>query len=83
MNVDSEIASIAALVRDIAVLPSRTVRGLLPLCGGLGLVSLFTFLVPQRYLWMAMLVLAGVFFFLEGMWSGSLVARNSFSVFPL
>lgn len=83
MNVDSEIASIAALVRDIAVLPSRTVRGLLPLCGGLGLASLLTFLTPPRYVWMAMLALAGMFFFLGGMWPGSFAARNSFSVFPL
>lgn len=83
MNVDSEIASVVALVRDIAAVPSRVVHSLLPLYGGLGLVSLLTFLVPPRYLWMAMLVLAGICFFLGGMWVGTPEAGTSFSVFSL
>jgi hypothetical protein len=83
MNVDSEIASVVALVRDIAAFPSRVVHNLLPLYGGLGLVSLLTFLVPPRYVWMAMLVLAGMFFFLGGMWASTSGARAAFSVFPL
>lgn len=83
MNVDSEIASVVALVRGVAVFPARIVHSLLPLYGGVGALSFLLVLVRPRYAWALILFAAGMVFCWGGMWPGSFVAKSSFSVFPM